>query len=186
MSKKATFGCVLSIPSPTRFCTMSATCQSTRRPDISCLSFGGGRGGGRGTFCSSFSQRQCNVDSTLWHYDTQHRKIACNRMQSHAIPWDCMGLHEIACNFMKLHFSANLYATTVWIFECALGTRSGNERLPEVFLHDNWKDLILFLFYWVFLIKAGMRIVTKFWAGKRVSSLVNTRWLYQSKTVRVK
>ncbi len=42
---KPTFGCVVSVPSATRFCTMSATCQSTCcrhvGSNISCLSFGG-------------------------------------------------------------------------------------------------------------------------------------------------
>ena len=43
MSQKPTFGCVMSVPLPTRFCTMLATCRLTCRQhvghDISCLSF---------------------------------------------------------------------------------------------------------------------------------------------------
>jgi len=43
MSQKLTFGCVMSVPSPTRFCTMSATCRPTFCQhvghNISCLSF---------------------------------------------------------------------------------------------------------------------------------------------------
>ena len=43
MAQKPTFGCVMLVPSATRFFTMSATCRPTCcqhvGPDISCLSF---------------------------------------------------------------------------------------------------------------------------------------------------
>ena len=80
--------------------------------------------------------------SLIRHYDTRHRKIACNHMRSRAIPWGCMGSHDIACDFVKSHFSANLMSMTVRVFENTLGTRSGNEHLPKVFLHNNWTDLL--------------------------------------------
>jgi len=69
--------------------------------------------------------------------------IACDRKQSHAIS------------------KKNLSFTNVQVLENASGTRSGTERLPKVFLHDNCEQ-ISFIIFFAFLNKEEMRSGTHF------------------------
>jgi len=55
----------------------------------------------------------------------------------------------------------NLSFTTVQVLENALGTRSGTESLPKVFLHDNCEQ-ISFIIFFAFLKKEEMRSGTHF------------------------
>ncbi len=74
-------------------------------------------------------------------------------LRSHAIACDCLRSHVI--------LKKNLMSTTVRVLENALGTRSGTESLPKVFLHDNCEQ-ISFMICFAFLKKEEMRKGTHF------------------------
>jgi hypothetical protein len=58
-------------------------------------------------------------------------------------------LHAIAATSQRLQ---TFMSTTVRVLENTPGTRSGTESLPEVFLHDNFKQ-IDYHYFFAFLIK---------------------------------
>ena len=70
-----------------------------------------------------------------------------------------MRLHAIASD--RKISKKNLSVTAVLVLENALGTRSGTESVPKVFLHDNCEQ-ISFIIFFAFLKKEEMRSRTHF------------------------